>query len=125
MRKLLSEVLSYTLLPEQIVDLQQEFENIGTAGDGEIEFCELKEVLLRTAEAGTLGALSEKEVKAIFEALWVRKCDATVHWHEFIAATLSQCDYDERNSKLAFDRCLGFGSVTKSGSRWEKNWATS
>lgn len=104
MRKLLYEVLSYTLLPEQIVDLRQEFEKIDTDGDGEIEFCELKEVLLHTAEAGTLGALSEKEVEDIFNALRVSKSDKTIHWHEFIAATLSQCDYDERNLKLAFDR---------------------
>jgi calcium-dependent protein kinase len=104
MRKLLYEVLSYTLLPEQIVDLQQEFEKIDYDGDGEIEFCELKEVLLHTAEAGTLGALSEKEVEDIFNALRVSKSDTTIHWHEFIAATLSQCDYDERNLKLAFDR---------------------
>jgi calcium-dependent protein kinase len=104
MRKLLYEVLSYTLLPEQIVDLRQEFEKIDTDGDGEIEFSELKEVLLHTAEAGTLGALSEKEVEDIFNALRVSKCDTTIHWHEFIAATLSQCDYDERNLKLAFER---------------------
>ena len=30
--------------------------------------------------------------------------DGKIHWHEFIAATLSKCEYDERNLKLAFDR---------------------
>ena len=41
--------------------------------------------------------------------------DGKIHWHEFIAATLSKCEYDERNLKLAFDR-LDFdhqGFITK------------
>jgi Ca2+-binding EF-hand superfamily protein len=103
MRKLLCEVLSFTLLPEQIADLRKEFEKLDN-GDGEISLADLKLVLLETAEAGSLGALTELEVEDIFDALRVRKSETKIRWHEFIAAGLSQCKVDERNLTLAFDR---------------------
>lgn len=28
----------------------------------------------------------------------------SIHWHDFIAAGLSQCQVDDRNLRLAFDR---------------------
>ena len=49
MRKLLCEVLSFTLLPEQIKDLRTEFEKIDTDGTGEITLNSLKQVLLANA----------------------------------------------------------------------------
>ena len=104
MRKLLYEVLSYTLLPDQIEELQKEFEKIDTDGDGEITLSELKQVFLDNAGARTLGSLTEKEVEDIFNALRVRKSEPTIRWHEFIAASISQCNYDERNLRLAFER---------------------
>lgn len=104
MRKLLYEVLSFTLLPEQIEDLRTDFESIDTDGDGEISLAALRQVLMQSAEAGTLGALTEGEVNDIFNAMRVRKCETKIRWHEFIAAGLSQCDFDERNLRLAFDR---------------------
>jgi Ca2+-binding EF-hand superfamily protein len=106
MQKLLSEVLSFTLLPEQIEDLRREFEKIDTDGDGEIMFSELKQVLMGSAGSGSLGALSEEEIEDIFQALRVSKDkdDLSIHWHEFIAAGLSQCKVDDRNLRLAFDR---------------------
>jgi len=104
MRKLLCEVLSFTLLPEQIMDLRVEFEKLDTNGDGEISLMGLKQVLIENAEAGSLGALTEEEVEDIFNALRVRKTETSIRWHEFIAAGLSQCEVDERNLKLAFER---------------------
>jgi calcium-dependent protein kinase len=104
MRKLLCEVLSFTLLPEQIVDLRKEFENVDKDGDGEISFSALRQVLMQSAEAGSLGGLTENEVGEIFNAMRIRKSETKIRWHEFIAAGLSQCDFDERNLKLAFDR---------------------
>jgi calcium-dependent protein kinase len=104
MRKLLCEVLSFTLLPEQIVDLRKEFENVDTDGEGEISFSALRQVLMQSAEAGSLGGLTENEVGEIFNAMRTRKSETKIRWHEFIAAGLSQCDFDERNLKLAFDR---------------------
>jgi len=104
MRKLLSEVLSYTLLPDQIKDLRKEFEIMDTDGTGEITLDNLKQVLVSNAEAGSLGALTEEEVVDIFNAMRVNKEETTIHWHEFIAAGLTQCRVDDRNLRLAFDR---------------------
>lgn len=104
MRKLLCEVLSFTLMPDQITDLRKEFEKLDTDGSGEISLKGLKQVLMQEAGAGSLGALGEDEVEDIFNAMRVRKTETQIHWHEFIAAGLSQCKVDERNLKLAFDR---------------------
>lgn len=104
MRKLLCEVLSFTLMPDQITDLRKEFEKLDTDGSGEISLTGLKQVLMQGAGAGSLGALGEEEVNDIFNAMRVRKTETTIHWHEFIAAGLSQCQVDERNLRLAFDR---------------------
>jgi len=104
MRKLLCEVLSFTLLPEQIKDLRKEFETLDTEGSGEISLLSLKQVLVTNAGAGSLGALTEEEVEDIFNAMRVKKTETTIRWHEFIAAGLSQCEVDDRNLRLAFDR---------------------
>ena len=104
MRKLLCEVLSFTLLPDQITDLRKEFEKLDTDGSGEISLSGLKKVLMQNAGAGSLGALTEEEVEDIFNAMRVGKSETRIHWHEFIAAGLSQCKVDERNLRLAFDR---------------------
>lgn len=104
MRKLLCEVLSFTLIPDQIQGLRKEFEKMDTDGSGEISMSALKTVLLGNAAQGSLGALTEKEVEDIFNAMRVSKTEATIHWHEFIAAGLSHCKVDERNLRLAFDR---------------------
>ena len=69
MRKLLCEVLSFTLLPEQITDLRKEFEKVDTDGSGEISLAGLKQVLIENAGAGTLGALTEKEVEDVSKVL--------------------------------------------------------
>jgi calcium-dependent protein kinase len=104
MQKILSEVLSFTLLPDQIVDLRAEFEKIDTNGDGEISLQALKQVLMQNAEAGSLGALTEQEIEEIFDAIRIRKSEPTIRWHEFLAAGLSQAKIDDRNLRLAFDR---------------------
>lgn len=132
MRRLLHEVLSFTLLPEQIVELREEFQKIDTVrgkmegamasmhvqkgrilrrllpsmkdNDGEITLEELKDVLINTAGGGALGGLTEAEVEDLFGALKVNKTDSTIRWHGFIAAGLSQCKVDNRNLQLAFDR---------------------
>lgn len=56
MRKLLCEVLSFTLLPDQIRDLRREFEKMDTDGSGEISLAALKQVLMQNAGSGSLGA---------------------------------------------------------------------
>lgn len=104
MQKLLSEVLSFTLLPEQIVELKTEFEKIDTEGVGEISLSDLKKILMENAEEGSLGALTEQEIEDIFDAIRIRKTEPTIRWHEFLAAGLSQARVDDRNLRLAFER---------------------
>jgi len=104
MRKLLLEILSFTLLPDQIIELREDFEKLDANGDGEVSLEEFKGMLLENAEAGCLGALTNEEVEQIFDAMRVRKTETTIRWHEFIAAGLSQCKIDERNLRLAFNR---------------------
>eukprot|EP00581_Thalassiosira_minuscula_P016918 CAMPEP_0183712476 /NCGR_PEP_ID=MMETSP0737-20130205/7589_1 /TAXON_ID=385413 /ORGANISM="Thalassiosira miniscula, Strain CCMP1093" /LENGTH=1146 /DNA_ID=CAMNT_0025941093 /DNA_START=245 /DNA_END=3681 /DNA_ORIENTATION=+ len=104
MRKLLCEVLSFTLLPEQIQGLRKEFEKYDQEGTGEITLSTLKKVLIGNASTGSLGGLTEEEVVDIFNAMRVRKGETSIHWHDFIAAGLSQCQVDDRNLRLAFER---------------------
>jgi len=104
MKKLLCEVLSFTLLPEQIHGLRKEFEKYDQDGTGEITLSTLKKVLIGNASTGSLGGLTEEEVVDIFNAMRVRKGESSVHWHDFIAAGLSQCQVDDRNLRLAFER---------------------
>jgi len=95
-QRLLSEVLSFTLFPEQIADLRKEFEKIDKDGDGEICFMAFKQVLKETVDARTL--------EEIFDCVKTRKAAPTLRYHEFLAAVLSQIHLDDRNMRLAFDR---------------------
>ena len=95
-RKLLCEVLSFTLIPDQIHGLRREFEKMDTDGAGEISLAALT--------AGIGGRVTSDEAEDIFDAMRVSSTDAAIHWHEFIAAELGHCEVDERNLKLAFDR---------------------
>ena len=104
MQKILSEVLSFTLLSDQMADLRKEFELMDTDGEGEISLSTLRKVLIENAEAGMLGALTEQEIEDIFASMKTRKDNPTIRWHEFLAAGLSQARVDDRNLKLAFDR---------------------
>jgi len=104
MYKVLSEVLSFTLLPDQIADLRKEFALMDTDGSGEISLQTLRKVLIEHMEAGMLGALTEQEIVDIFDAIKTRKDEPTIRWHEFLAAGLSQARVDDRNLRLAFDR---------------------
>lgn len=99
--KFLCEVLSFTLQPGQITGLREEFEKLDSAGIGEITLTGFKEALLARSDE---YPLTDDEVENIFNGLKVRKSDISIRWHEFIAACLSQCQIDERNIRLAFDR---------------------
>ncbi len=39
----------------------------------------------------------------IFNAMRVRKGKTSIHWHDFNAAGLSQCQVDDRNLRLALE----------------------
>lgn len=108
LQKTLLEVVSFTLLPEQIKDLKREFEKVDVDGNGEITLEELKEVLLSCnyCIGGNNRKLTEPEVEKIFDSLHINTNtkSKTIKWHKFITAGLSRCDYDDRNLRLAFNR---------------------
>lgn len=102
-RKLLCEVIGFTLLPEQISLLRKEFEKLDVDEKGEISLDDLKRVLISNAASGVVSNFVETEVEDIFNALRLHS-STTIHWHHFLAAGLSQLPVDERNHKLAFDK---------------------
>lgn len=103
MQRLLSEVLSYTLLPEQISGLRDEFAKIDKNGSGLITLASLKQVLMLGAR-GPFWFLTEHDVEEIFDSIKISKNETTIRWHEFVAAGFSKAQYDDRNMRLAFER---------------------
>jgi len=100
--------VSFTLLPEQIKDLRQEFEKFDRDGSGEITLEDMKEVLLNCSQRPgsdfSVGTLTEAEAELIFDSLHLNTKETTIKWHKFITAGLSRCNYDDRNLRLAFNR---------------------
>jgi len=103
-RKFLREIISYTLQPDQVSGLHQEFEKIDVDGKGEISLSCFKEALITNFNSEQQDTLSDAEIEASFNGLKVRNTDLSIRWHEFIAACLSQCHIDDRNIRLACDR---------------------
>jgi calcium-dependent protein kinase len=62
MRKLICEIISFTLVPDQIGELRKEFERADTEQSGEITLGGLKTILANSAAAGDFGALTEEEI---------------------------------------------------------------
>eukprot|EP00588_Corethron_pennatum_P009486 CAMPEP_0194267670 /NCGR_PEP_ID=MMETSP0169-20130528/2145_1 /TAXON_ID=218684 /ORGANISM="Corethron pennatum, Strain L29A3" /LENGTH=718 /DNA_ID=CAMNT_0039008607 /DNA_START=167 /DNA_END=2323 /DNA_ORIENTATION=+ len=107
LRRLLSEVVAFTLTAKQIGPLGDEFKKLDPAGTGEISLEALHGVMSSKANTGGLGNLGPSEVTDIFEAMRVdaKKGESRmVHWREFIAAATSMANVDEVNLRLAFDR---------------------
>ena len=101
-RKLMCEVIGFTLLPDQITELRKEFEKLDVEQNGEISLDNLKKVLMANAGSGSYH-FTEDEVEDIFNYLRLYKKSTIIHWHHFLAAGLSECAVDERNHRLTFD----------------------
>uniref|UniRef100_A0A7S1TXT1 non-specific serine/threonine protein kinase n=1 Tax=Phaeomonas parva TaxID=124430 RepID=A0A7S1TXT1_9STRA len=95
--KLAHEVIAFSLQPQQIGDLRDEFHKFDTEGLGEITIQEMREVLEASAH------LPSETCDAIFESL---NMDHTgkIHWVEFLAATLRRSHMDDAHMRAAFDR---------------------
>ena len=68
-RKMLCEVIGFTLFPHQIIDLSKEYEKLDVEQSGEISLYSQKEVLLVNTKNGVLGNLTEKVVGILFNSL--------------------------------------------------------
>ena len=97
-KRFLCEVLSFTLQPDQITGLHEEFEKMDVDGTGEISLSKFKEALSGDHSLGV------DEIDEIFSGLKLRDTDASIQWHEFLATCLSLCEIDDRNIRLAFER---------------------
>lgn len=114
LQHVLLEIVSFTLCPDQILALKQEFGKIDTNGTGDITLEELKNVLLNqiTDDSSELSrmsqrttpSLTEDQVNGLFDSLRLDTSQTTIQYHKFISAGLSRRDYDDRNLKLAFSR---------------------
>eukprot|EP00977_Amphora_coffeiformis_P013846 scaffold3759_cov169-Amphora_coffeaeformis.AAC.9 len=94
--KLQSEILSFTLFPEQVIELRKEFEKLDIEGDGEVSLVALRRAVSAAVDADVL--------EAAFNAIKLRREAFGIQWHEFLAAMISLAHVDERNMRLAFDR---------------------
>ena len=109
-KRLMFEVVSFTLLQDQISHIQMEFEKLDTDGLGEISLDSMRLVLSRentlptNSKKGHVRQLSKPEIETVFNEMKVGKSEPRVHWHEFIAACLPTCKVDDRNLRIAFDR---------------------
>ena len=94
MRKLICEIISFTLVPEQINSLRKEFECADSEGTGEITLEGLKQILGVSAAAGNMGALTEDEVTQIFNSLKINQTALAIHYHEF-----EDCAHDDSGAR--------------------------
>jgi len=107
LHKVLLEVVSFTLNCSQIKEMKKEFAKIDRDGRGEITLDDLKEVMLNRIcdVTGSPSSMTEEEVESIFNSLQhLSNSDATIRWHDFIAAGLSRAEIDIRNLRLVFNR---------------------
>ena len=117
-KRLMYEVVSFTLMQDQIAHIQTEFEKLDEEGLGELSLDSMRLVLSRTSVEFPIGSpdhpteeqrghsrqLSKPEIESVFNHIKMGKSEARVHWHEFVAACLPTCRVDDRNLRIAFDR---------------------
>ncbi len=79
-RKLMCEVIGFTLLPDQITELRKEFEKLDVEQNGEISLDNLKKVLMANAAGSGSYYFTEDEVEHIFNSMrQVHKKSTTIH----------------------------------------------
>mmetsp|Transcript_3064 Transcript_3064/g.4317 ORF Transcript_3064/g.4317 Transcript_3064/m.4317 type:complete len:519 (+) Transcript_3064:221-1777(+) len=106
-RRILCEVVSSTLLPTQIKELTKEFHKLDVDQTGEISLGSFRNALVNNSSRSQFSReiLTDELIQDIFNAMSVHKrVDPKLKYHEFIAAALCQCQVDERNLKLAFEK---------------------
>jgi calcium-dependent protein kinase len=79
-RKLMCEVISFTLLPDQITELRKEFEKLDVEQNGEISLDNLKKVLMANAAGSQSYYFTEDEVEDIINSMrQVHEKSTTIH----------------------------------------------
>ena len=109
MKKIVMEIVAFTLRPEEIRDLRKEFEKIDYNNNGELTLEEISEALINT------NKISRQEIEKIFADIDL-DCSGKLSYHEFLAATMDVSLLDEEHLRMAFDRMDSdhTGYITKS-----------
>lgn len=98
--KMCLETIAYTLLPDQVRALREQFQTLDPNNTGEITYSDMKRLMKET------GLLTKEELVSLFSSDFLHQSDAvepTISYHEFIAATLTRQQVTEINMKTAFD----------------------
>jgi calcium-dependent protein kinase len=112
-KRLMFEVISFTLMHDQTAHIQEVFEKLDQDGLGELSLENMRQLQRTEAmlpgdnaseQSNLLRNLSESELESIFERIKVGKAESRVHWHEFVAACLTTCHVSDGNIRIAFDR---------------------
>jgi Ca2+-binding EF-hand superfamily protein len=94
--KLGMEVVSHALLPEQILDLREQFAKFDIRQTGEISASDMKNVLADTQN------ITLEDIQHIFQGVDLDG-GHIISYHEFLAATISYKTITEQNLKTAFE----------------------
>lgn len=91
------EVIAYTLLPDQIRGLTEEFKKFDVDQKGEISYADVQRVL------NEHGGFNKEDIDKIFEGVDFEK-KGVLAYHDFIASTFSRRQIREDNLKIAFEK---------------------
>ena len=94
--KICLEVIAHTLTPEQLHSLREEFLKFDLNGSGEITISEMKNIMHMHED------ISEEDIEHLFTDMDIEHT-GKIHYHEFIAAAITEKEITEINLKIAFD----------------------
>ena len=95
--RLCMEVVAHTLSAPQISELRKEFAKLDVEESGEISYEQMQAVLSQHR------SFTDEDIAQIFSGV---NMDHTgrIHYHEFIAATITRNEIKEENVKVAFEK---------------------
>ena len=103
MRKLMLQVVAFTLTAQQIADVRLAFEALDTDKSGTLDIAEVRAALLQ------FEGVDNEEAKHIFAGVTVH-AGHTINYNEFIAASMwRRIELDEERIHVVFDKVRGRG----------------
>mmetsp|Transcript_18283 Transcript_18283/g.24107 ORF Transcript_18283/g.24107 Transcript_18283/m.24107 type:complete len:683 (+) Transcript_18283:476-2524(+) len=97
LKRVALEVIAYSLRPEQIQLLREEFSKLDQTESGEITFEDFRKACTSS------GFVKPGDLQLIFESVDIGQT-GKIHWLEFLAATMQKSMLDEEAIKVAFGR---------------------
>jgi len=97
LKRVALEVIAYSLSPEKIALLREDFLKIDQSQSGELTFQDFE------AACKNSGLVKEGDLELIFNSVDVGH-SGKIHWIEFLAATIEKSMLDEESIRAAFNR---------------------